>query len=321
MPLDSCHCVVVLPHIRIQAANAVSSPLTWGFPAPSAFAGFAHALSRQLQTEGRNLLFDGIGIVCHRFEPQLADARGFRPTTFRLTRNPVDKKGITAGIVEEGRTHLTISLVLAVTGQHAPVSADEATTLAEELMSRAESMRIAGGSVLPETVRRRIQPRGFVWEDDSQLLATTTQLKRLLLPGFVLVERATLLNTHVDEMQKTDPTATTFTALLDLCCLHHSADPTEPDAQKPVWRSARRKPGWLVPIPVGYGAISPVYAPGEIKDVRDRNVPFRFVETLLSLGEWISPLKVKNLNDLLWSPNARPEEGLYVLTNPSNTVN
>ena len=36
--------VLLLPRLRVQNANAISSPLTWGFPPPSAFTGFAHAL-------------------------------------------------------------------------------------------------------------------------------------------------------------------------------------------------------------------------------------------------------------------------------------
>ena len=40
--------LLLLPHLRVQNANAISSPLTWGFPAPTAFLGFVHALERRL---------------------------------------------------------------------------------------------------------------------------------------------------------------------------------------------------------------------------------------------------------------------------------
>ena len=39
---------------------------------------------------------------------------------FNLTRNPVDKDGSTAAIVEEGRMHLQITLVLAVSEKRTP---------------------------------------------------------------------------------------------------------------------------------------------------------------------------------------------------------
>jgi CRISPR type I-F-associated protein Csy2 len=81
------------------------------------------------------------------------------------------------------------------------------------------------------------------------------------------------------------------------------------------WTVSRRKPGWLVPLPVGYAAISPLYAPGEVKNARDNDTPFRFVESVLSLGEWVGPHRIKNLHELLWRHHAQPEAGLYVTHN------
>ena len=40
--------LLVLPRLRIQNANAISSPLTWGFPAITAFTGLMTALKRRL---------------------------------------------------------------------------------------------------------------------------------------------------------------------------------------------------------------------------------------------------------------------------------
>ena len=40
--------LLVLPRLRIQNANAISSPRTWGFPASSAFTGLMTALERRL---------------------------------------------------------------------------------------------------------------------------------------------------------------------------------------------------------------------------------------------------------------------------------
>ena len=52
--------------------------------------------------------------VANDFEAQVTEGRYTR--AFRLTRNPVDKDGNTSAIVEEGRTHLEVSLVLSVSG-------------------------------------------------------------------------------------------------------------------------------------------------------------------------------------------------------------
>ncbi len=78
------------------------------------------------------------------------------------------------------------------------------------------------------------------------------------------------------------------------------------------WKTRRTKPGWLVPVPVGYGAISQVYKPGEVANARDSTVPFRFVESVYSVGEWISPHRVDQPQHMLWYHQADSEAGLYL---------
>ncbi|MBL8120789.1 MAG: hypothetical protein JNJ78_24930, partial [Anaerolineae bacterium] len=58
--------------------------------------------------------FAGVGIICHHFEPQVFQPPGRRTQVFRLTRNPVGKDGGTLALVEEGRAHMEVSLVIAV---------------------------------------------------------------------------------------------------------------------------------------------------------------------------------------------------------------
>lgn len=41
--------LLIIPHLRVQNANAISSPLTWGFPAISAFIGLMQAVERKLK--------------------------------------------------------------------------------------------------------------------------------------------------------------------------------------------------------------------------------------------------------------------------------
>lgn len=44
--------VLLIPYIKIQNANALSSPYTIGFPAMTAWLGAVHALQRQLIKNG-----------------------------------------------------------------------------------------------------------------------------------------------------------------------------------------------------------------------------------------------------------------------------
>src|SRR5690554_6483156 len=100
--------LLVIPRLRVQNAIAISSPSTHGFPAMTAYVGLMWALERKQKQSGQDIQLDTIGVVCHDRQEQVTDG-GF-VKTFRLTRNPVDKAGKTAAIVEEGRIHLEISL-------------------------------------------------------------------------------------------------------------------------------------------------------------------------------------------------------------------
>lgn len=330
--------VLLLPRLRVQNANAISSPLTWGFPPPSAFTGFAHALQRRLNTQGLDLRFDSVGIACHQFEPQTFQPPGRYTQVFSLTRNPLDKDGNTQAIVEEGRTHLEVSLLITVSGDDCPLSDEACQALAAKVLQQAEGMRLAGGSILHNPQRGKHPAQWIDWPTNREgQTSAFAQLRRHLAPGFVLVSRAQLLADHVNAMQKKRADATALDALLDLCALHHTP-PTHTTADAEIatgeggdaadveavnlptvaskdWTVSRRKPGWLVPLPVGYAAISELYAPGEVKNARDNDMPFRFVESVLSLGEWVGPHRIKNLHDLLWRHHAQPEAGLYVTQN------
>lgn len=104
-------------------------------------------------------------------------------------------------------------------------------------------------------------------------------------------------------------------ALLDLTRLNHTpALPTHEGQEKVEWH-IERPPGWLVPLPIGYAGISPLYDPGEVYCARDCTEPFRFVESLYSLGQWIGPHRLNQLAQLLWHSTADPEAGLYRCVN------
>jgi CRISPR-associated protein Csy2 len=229
---------IVLNRMRVQNANLLSSPLTWGFPAPSAFTGFVHSLERELA--GRNLHFPGVGIVCHDVEPQTSG--GAYTQALRLTRNPLNHDERPPAIVEEGRAHLTVSLAFPVAGAGAPVTETQAEALAEEIAQLAMGRRLAGGSIWPPKGTDRPPASGHVWTDADK---GWRQIRRRLLPGFALIERSALLSQHSAARQSENPDATPLDALLDLIALHYtpaSADPAE-KAPWPAPAPARRA-GW-----------------------------------------------------------------------------
>ena len=307
--------LLVLPHLRVQNANAISSPMTWGFPAMSAFVGVMHALERKLVSVGINVSLGKVGVICHDFEAQATEGGYIRG--FHLTRNPVDKTGGTAAIVEEGRIHLDITLVFTI---DSAVAESEQDATAQQIGEIMAGMRIAGGSVIPNRAvpSHKQRPQWVMLDDDEERRQKQfARLKRRWLPGFALTLRDDYLTEHLQTLQQQNPDASLLDAWLDLSRLNHycALENEGQSNEKPVWQVQRPYRGWLVPIPVGYGAISDLFNPGEVVNARDTSTKFRFVESLYSMGEWVSPHRMKQPEDLLWYVENDEEAGLYRLNN------
>jgi CRISPR-associated protein Csy2 len=297
--------LLVLPRIRVQNANAISSPLTWGFPAMSAFLGLMTALERRLGPAA-GITFRAVGVVCHSFEAQVT-TQGYT-RAFHLTRNPVLADGSTAGIVEEGRVHLEVTLVFGVLLSADLLGETQRQALAEQVGHMVAGMRLAGGSVMPPLPTAQRRPA----RPTLELLATREdqederrlqfrRLARRCLPGFALVSRDDLLQARLAALKTSNPEATALDAWLDLSRWNHQAVQT-PDEQgelSATWVTDPRA-GWTVPIPVGYAGLSELHAPGTVAGARDMQTPFRFVESIWSIGQWLSPHRLHGLDDLLW---------------------
>lgn len=299
--------LLVLPHLRVQNANAISSPLTHGFPSITAFLGVMWALERRTHQAGLDLQFNAVGVVAHQYQEQSsgdAFTRGFH-----LTRNPIDKDGSTAAIVEEGRMHLDISLVFGIQSQALlNASEEERQKLAAQVQELLMPMRVAGGSLIPSTApHRRQQPYVVSLPEDSAEQSRVFREKRVhLLPGFALVERADLLQQRHEQLQAKNPQASALEAWLSLSRINWRYD-----AEHKEWQHDRAGNGWIVPIPVGYGALTEVLPAGSVANARDKDTPFRFVESLFSIGQWVSPHRLESVQDLLWYADSQPEQGLY----------
>jgi CRISPR-associated protein Csy2 len=327
--------VLVLPRVRVQNANAISSPMTWGFPSITAFTGLMTALERRLGRDA-GIAFYGVGVVCHAFEAQVTTSGYTR--AFHLTRNPVLQDGSTAGIVEEGRVHLEVTLVFDVRLSDAQRGEAERAALSARVAHELAGMRLAGGSVmpaLPSDTRRPARPMLDLVPDGWQADAPDLQrdqhrqwfrrLARRWLPGFALVSRDDLLQKRIAEMRVEQPQVSALDAWLDLSrwnsrAVERPSKTGHEQATTVEWVNDPR-PGWTVPIPVGFTALSALHAPGTVSGARDMKTPFRFVETVWSIGQWISPHRLKQLSDVVWAPDndhhpdQPSEHGLYRCVN------
>lgn len=303
---------LVLPRLQVQNLNTISSPMTWGAPAITAAMGFMLALQRKIPFDWELDLLT-VGMVIHEFEPQV---NGNYVKKFNLTRNPLGRDGKTPGIIEEGRAHATISLVFGVY-----IAGDTSDELLQErawaIQEKANSMRFAGGSIIHNSNvwhRARI----LTLTDSQDETEPTLALKRSLLPGFALISRDDVLLAHTKKLQVENPELTLLDAWLDLSrinrrCVVTQTEQSDGEIKETIeWKADREKgSGWLVPIPVGYSALTELYEAGTVQNARDPNIPFRFVESMYSIGEWCSPHRLASLSELLWSSHTDHEAGVY----------
>ncbi|MBI0156229.1 MULTISPECIES: type I-F CRISPR-associated protein Csy2 [Gilliamella] len=278
---------LLFDHVKIHNANAISSPLTYGFPAISGFLGAIHALNRKIESDDP-IYLDGVLIACHDCDVQVYRPNNYADYTFRLTRNPLAKNGDTRSIIEEGRVHLDVSLIVEVKIEDRETLDDvnDQEKFINQIRQKLYQQRIAGGQVI------EIESVGLYSASES-----LDDLTQALLPAFVLVEAQQDLQEITAELQQKDPNATALDALVETAMLHHH--PQEKDQWQTT--SVKQGRGWLVPIPLGYQAISPLFDAGMVEHARSNQHSTQFVECIYGLGKWIFPLRLQeNLSQAFW---------------------
>ena len=300
--------LLVLPRLRIQNANAISAPMTWGFPSMTAFLGLMWALERALNGT-YPLILNAVGVVCHAFEPQVG--KGGFTKSFCLTRNPVGKDGGSASITEEGRVHLDLTLVFGVAGELLTASSEKRGEALKHITDLITNMRIAGGTVLPGSFSRRPELIALA-NGAEKRMQQFRKVRRALLPGFCLVERNDLLEERHQLLLAGDLEATRLDAWLDLSRLNWRASVSYNNAgtESVTWQHDRVN-GWIVPIPLGYAALTDLQEAGTVTNARDTTTPFRFVESVYGIGQWIGPHRLGDVRQMLWYASTDKERGLY----------
>ena len=299
--------VLILPHLEIHNANALSSPFTIGFPAMTAWLGFVHALERKLSQVGlSDLMLHSAAVVSHRCDVQTHKGEGDYVYSIIGTGNPLEPKAekdkpdgnaVRPSFIEEARCHLDVSLVIEWSGNEDQVQQPEFTL---QLQAVIATMKVAGGDVLSFG---KPSVKSVITQED------TAQVLRQLMPGYVLIERRDLM---IDAMQQGDDA---IDALLGYLTVDHHCEQLKD--QRVVWHSQRKTSGWIVPIATGFQGISPL---GEAKNQRDPSVPHRFAESVVTLGEFVMAHKIKHLDDILWQYHPDLENDLY-LCQPVNAIN
>ena len=286
---------LLIPHLKLHNANAMSSPYTIGFPAMTAWLGAVHALQRKLNQQDCDLNLSKVAVSCHDFNLQTYKGRGDFVHSIVGTANPLDKHGNRSALLEEARCHLDVSLLIEVES----LTNKKREHLLEIVQGIVASMKFASGDVLSV---KNCSVLDFD-EDENQEKQLRPILNKLML-GHVLIERRDLVLTSMQEGKDA------LDSVLDYLKVTHSS--TQDEEGKVTWTSKRKAQGWLVPIAVGFQGISGL---GQAKNQRDANTPHRFAESVLTLGEFVMPFRIESIDQLLWQYHIDLENDLYLCQN------
>ncbi|WP_288386224.1 type I-F CRISPR-associated protein Csy2 [uncultured Acinetobacter sp.] len=286
---------ILIPHLKIHNANAMSSPYSIGFPAMTAWLGAMHALQRKLNTKGHDIELTRLAVSCHDFNLQTHKGQNDFVHSIIGTANPLDKDGSRPAFIEEARCHLEVSLLIEVDN----LGKKQREGLLTILPEIVNSMKFAGGDVLAVYDQQILD-----FDEDGHKDQELKPILNKLMLGHVLIERRDLVIQSMQEGQDA------LDAILDYLKVTHNSQIDENGKVK--WLSSRKEKGWLVPIAVGFQGISEL---GIAKNQRDAHTPHRFAEAVLTLGEFVMPYRIQSIDQLLWQYHVDLENNLYLCQN------
>lgn len=347
---------ILISRIKVQNANTIAG-FTWGFPAITHFLGFSHNLARKLnqKEQFKGIELSGCAVISHNTQVHTYGSNYDKK--FTQSRNPPylesHKKDATPPVIEEGKMNMTVSLLIEYSGN----IGDTKDEFLEWFKNACYLQRLAGGTILHI---KDIQLFGLGSK-------TIYQIKRLLLPGFILMDRSNYLEEHYLKQQNSNSNAELFNAWLDFIALKQKARPkanlinkhfvelskndkanqtaqtwykhlekyydqekipkelikyfANGDFDKKLveqWQNycspndktdanweylPKPHSGYLVPIITGYKAISEVYKTHEVENTRDDKTDVCFVESVYSIGEWLSAHRLTEevLKSVVWN--------------------
>lgn len=209
---------ILISRLKVQNANAIAG-FTWGFPAITHFLGFTHNLERKLSEtcEYSYVSLSGCAVIVHEHHTH---GYGEYDVQFTQSRNPAyfkedvlkieQEKGVS--VIEEGKMNMTVSLLI---GCHSVIG-NRKDDFINWLRKACLTQRLAGGSILNNELNIEI------FSDSTENLRL---IKRKLLPGFVLMDRANYLQEHYEYLCQTNPETELLDAWLDFAALKKTARP------------------------------------------------------------------------------------------------
>ena len=290
---------LLIEHIKIHNANALSTPYIVGFPAMTAWLGCVEGLNLRLKKKDFSVRLKKTAVSCHQCNLQAYRENGYRKVLCNY-RKQIDeiKKNVCQppSIIEEGRCHLDVSLLVEIEGVNGQNKEEFCVAVEANLMQ----MKMAGGDI--QSIKK-IQCVFISGKEDEE--KEEKALIRKLMPGYIITERRDLLQNSKE--------ADALDRLLNPLSLLYEPDEGKNSEENSItWKSRKEQPGWIIPIGVGFKAIS---ALGTVKNQRDVTKPHRFVENVVTLAEFSLAYRFTEIESIMWEYKTIPEDGLYVCVN------
>lgn len=308
---------LVLSHIEVQNAKSIAG-LTWGFPAITHFLGFTHALNRKISNKYNgdyDIELVGCAVISNSIQNKVYQPKAYADFKFLQSKNPpvlAKHKVGSPPIIEEGKMNLTVSLVIELSKQLSLTTAD-LKVFESNIVELCSTMRLAGGTIL--NIKNTKLLSGSTEEQHNNMLR---RIKRMTMPGFVLLDKSEYLEEHYQTLQAehkergSQSKPQLLDAWLDFSALKYKAHPQlakdqiEPDENTPAeWKYVPKpKSGYLVPLMTGYKAISKTYDLDDVENIRAKSTDDAekvcFVEAVHSVGKWKGAHSIKNITDVIW---------------------
>lgn len=289
---------LLISRLSIHNANAMSSTLTIGVPAMTAWLGAIHALERKLG-EIREPVLKGIRLVktavsYHKTNLQIYKGPGDYVNSLIGTANPLDEKGKRPSFIEDARIHLSVSLLIEVKG----VDQGNSELFEQAVKEILLQMKMAGGDIL-DIGKIKVM---YADEDKHE---SVRKVISALMPGYVVIERRDLMEGK--ELEGKD----SLDRLLHYLKVHQTAEKDE-SGKVTGWKYEKAADGWIVPLAVGFKGLSSL---GKVENQRDPDTPHRFAENVITLGEFKMAHRFHDIDDMMWHYAYEETNQLYLCKN------
>ena len=283
--------MMVFHDVKVQDANAMSSLSIVGFPPVRAFEGLTHNIERKLQnTQLKGFKVKSFGVSVKEFSLNAVESDRKLYLNYKakpIIRNKKKKGKFTnASEFPEATCSMTTTLFLEY---------DFDKRIEENDVQMIQNLffiqRIAGGMIINKPKVELFQ----IFDESSE-----KKFLRKLMLGYCIVERRDL----AIEAMKNGKDA--CDAVLDFLRVYNTYSKDE-EGNVSRSRGRRLRKGWIVPISTGFKGISDYFVS---QSQRDMDVPHRLAESVTTLGQFIMPMKVDCVENVLWRRSVNGD--LYV---------